>query len=154
MSLETGAEQNPETQATPTASPVPPARTESERNRNIHSIILVCSLALAGCFFLPWIRIFLGTPSGYDLQQLPSNEAKLLWLIPVTALISLVSALTRKSVLTAAQIAGAVPFLALLYYCVKLGGDLLQALQIGAYLSLLLGAILFVAPRFLEKPKP
>jgi hypothetical protein len=110
-------------------------------------------LALAGCFFLPWIRFFLGTPSGYDLQQIPSDEAKLVWLIPGTALVALVAALTKKSVLVAAQSAGAMPFLALIYYRVKLGQELFQILQIGAYLSLALGAILFIAPRFLEKPK-
>jgi hypothetical protein len=78
MSLETDVEKTPQTQTTPTPSPRPLAPKESERNRNIHSIILVCSLALAGCFFLPWIKFLFGTPSGYDLQQLPSDEAKLL----------------------------------------------------------------------------
>jgi hypothetical protein len=119
----------------------------------IHSVIMVCSLALIGCFFLPWIKFLFGTPSGYQLQQLPSDEAKLVWVIPVTALIALVAALTKKSVLVAAQAAGAMPFLALIYYRVKLGQELFQILQIGAYLSLALGAVLFIAPRFLEKPK-
>jgi hypothetical protein len=45
------------------------------------------------------------------------------------------------------------PFLALIYYSVKLGQELFQILLIGAYLSLALGAILFIAPRFLEKAK-
>ena len=106
-----------------------------------------------GCFFLPWINFFLGRPSGYDLQQLPGDEIKLVWLIPLTALLALLSAVAKKGVLTTAQIAVAMPFLALIYYRVKLGQELFQIIQIGAYLSLALGAILFIAPRFLEKPK-
>ena len=153
MSLETDVEKNPQTQTTPTPSPRPLAPNESERNRNIHSIILVCSLALIGCFFLPWIKFLFGTPSGYDLQQLPSDEAKLVWLIPATALVALLAAMTKKGVLVASQAAGAMPFLALIYYRIKLGEELFQILQIGAYLSLVLGVILFITPRFLEKPK-
>ena len=150
MSEEKVLEDTPQTETTPTPSPQLPAPGESERNRTIHSIILICSLALMGCFFLPWITFFLGTASGYDLQQLPTNEAKLVWLIPLTALVALVAAITRKSVLLAAQTDGAMPFMALIYYRVKLGEDLFQILQIGAYLSLALGVILFVTPRFLE----
>lgn len=107
-----------------------------------------------GAFFLPWISMFFGKPSGYDLQQIPSDEVKLVWLIPLAALLALISAVSKKGVLIAAQIAGAMPFLALIYYRVKLGEGIFQALQIGAHLSLLLGAILFIAPRFLVKPKP
>jgi hypothetical protein len=110
-------------------------------------------LALIGCFFLPWIKFIFGTPSGYELQQLPSDEAKLVWLIPATALVALVAAIAKQGVLVTAQIAGAMPFLALIYYRVKLGEELFQILQIGAYLSLALGVILFITPRFLEKPK-
>jgi hypothetical protein len=153
MSLETDAENNPQTQTTPTPSPRPLAPKESERNRNIHSIILVCSLALIGCFFLPWIKFLFGIPSGYDLQQLPSDEAKLVWLIPATALVALLAAIAKQVVLVTAQIAGAMPFLALIYYRVKLGEELFQILQIGAYLSLALGSILFIAARFSDKPK-
>lgn len=110
-------------------------------------------MALIGCFFLPWIKFIFGTPSGYELQQLPSDEAKLVWLIPATALVALVAAIAKQGVLVTAQIAGAMPFLALIYYRVKLGEELFQILQIGAYLSLALGAILFITPRFLEKLK-
>jgi hypothetical protein len=106
-----------------------------------------------GCFFLPWINLLFGRPSGYDLQQLPSEEVKLVWLIPLTALLALFSAIAKTGVLTTSQIAGAMPFLALIYYRVKLGEELFQILQIGAYLSLALGAVLFIAPRFLDKPK-
>ena len=106
-----------------------------------------------GSFFLPWINFLLGTPSGYDLQQIPSEEAKLVWVIPIAALAALVATIMKKGVSSFAQIAGAVPFLALIYYRVKLGEGFFQLLQIGAYLSLALGAILFVAPRFLEKSK-
>jgi hypothetical protein len=88
------------------------------------------------------------------LQQLPSDEVKLVWLIPLAGLLALFSAVAKKGVLAFAQLAGAMPFVALIYYCAKYGQGLIQDLQIGAYLSLALGAILFIAPRFLDKRKP
>jgi hypothetical protein len=120
----------------------------------IYSAIVVCSLALIGCFFLPWIDVFMGnSASGYQLQELPSDEVKLFWLIPCGALLALLAAAVKQGVGPMSQIAGALPFLALLYYSVKIGQELFQALQIGAYLTLILGAALFVLPRFLKKPQ-
>jgi hypothetical protein len=153
MSDQTVLEKKPQTETVPTPSPQPPAPRESERNRSIHSIVLVCSLAIIGCFFLPWIKFLFGTPSGYELQQLPSDEAKLVWFIPGAALVALLAVIAKQGVMVTAQIAGVMPFLALIYYRIKLGEELFQILQIGAYLSLALGAILFIAARFLEKPK-
>jgi hypothetical protein len=107
-----------------------------------------------GCFFMPWISFLFGTPSGYQLQQIPDDKIKLVWLIPGIALVSLIAAVTKKGVVTAAQAAGAMPFLALLYYRIKLGEGIFQALQIGAYITLALGAVLFITPWFMDKRKP
>lgn len=128
MSLETEVEKNPQSETIPTHSPAPVVPQESERNRQIHHIVGLCSLGLIGSFFLPWINFFLGTPSGYDLQQIPSDEAKLVWVIPIAALAALVATIMKKGVSSFAQIAGAVPFLALIYYRVKLGEGFFQLL--------------------------
>lgn len=155
MSDEPSVENRP-TSVTPATSPAPsldPAILE--RNNQIHSAIAICSLALMGCFFLPWVEVFLGqTASGYDLQQLPSNGAKLVWIIPAGGLLAFIAALARLGAASASQLAGAFPFLTLLYYCIELGHELFDDLRIGAYLTLLVGAVLFVLPRFLKKPQP
>ena len=153
MALEIEVEENPQSETIPAHSPAPVVPQESERNKTIYHIVGLSSLGLMGSFFLPWIKFLMATPSGYDLQQIPSEEAKLIWIIPITALLALVATIIKKGVSSFSQIAGAMPFLALMYYRVKLGAGFFQILQIGAYLSLALAAILFVAPRFLEKSK-
>ena len=103
---------------------------------------------------MPWIPFFFSEVSGYQLQQIDSIEIKLLWLIPLTGFISLVAAIAKKSVCVASQLAGIMPFVALLYYGLKIGHELFNALRPGAYLTLFLGAVLFIAPRFLKTAKP
>lgn len=135
--------------AQPPAS-APPTSIGSTTDRSIYSVVALCSLCTIGCFFLPWIRILFTDLSGYQLQQLPSNGVKLLWLIPITSGIAFFAAFTKKSVCIASQMAGTMPALALLYYWAKLGGDIFQALRPGAYLTLILAAVLFIAPRRLK----
>src|ERR1700722_14414141 len=151
------AVENRPTPESPTASPTPSQAPKAvERNKQIHAAISLCALAMIGCFFLPWLNVFLGqTAPGYQLQQLPSDEAKLIWAIPAGGLLALLAAAAnvKQGIAATSQLAGALPFLALPYYGVKIGQDLFQSLQIGAYLTLILGAVLFVLPRFLEKPK-
>jgi hypothetical protein len=140
--------------ATPTPSPDPKV---AEWNKQIHAAISLSALAMFGCFFLPRLNVFLGqTASGYELQQLPSDEAKLIWAIPARGLLALLAAVAnvKHGIEVTSQLAGALPFLALIYYGVKIGQDLLPILQIGAYLTLILGVALFVLPRFLKKPQP
>lgn len=122
-----------------------------DTNRTVYSIIGFCSIGIVGCFFLPWIRLLFSDISGYDLQQLPGDEIKLLWLIPITGAISLVASITKQSVVVATQFAGAMPYLALIYYYAKFGQDIFQALRAGAVITLILGAVLIIAPRFLKK---
>jgi hypothetical protein len=121
-------------------------------NRNIHYMIGLCSLALIGCFFIPWVSFLVVRPSGYELMQLPERAVKWLWLIPFAGVIGLLTAITRKVVAPTAHIAGALPFIALLYFRAEQGKGLFQALEVGAYLTLFTGAVLFILPRFLKKP--
>jgi len=154
---QTGLEQKPQaenSQTSPPAAPVsPPNPNNVEWNRGVHSAIALCSLALIGCFFLPWIKILLGAASGYDLQQLPGAEVKFVWLIPVFAFLSLLAAVMRQSATAAASFAGIVPFLLLLFYGTQLGKEFLETLQVGAYLSLALGALLLILPQLLKNPQ-
>jgi len=146
-------ERNPQADHPSNISP-PANRPESESDGNLHYVIGLCSLALIACFFLPWIRLFLITPSGYQLQQIPNSEIKLLWLIPGAALFALLATVTKKGVSTTSQLAGVMPFVGLVYSRYKLGEGLFELLQVGAYLALFLGVVLFVIPRFLTKPRP
>jgi hypothetical protein len=137
----------------PTLKPIAEPQAQTGKDNSIRTVMSLCCLGIIACFFLPWIQLFLATPSGYQLQQLPSDEVKLLWLIPLTAAVALVAAVTGKSMAIAGQTAGAMPFMALIYYAAKVGQGLFQALQIGAYLTLLCAAVLCIAPHFLSRPK-
>lgn len=141
--------QNESPNATPTLSP---SSTATEWSGGISWAIGICSLFQIGCFFLPWIRILSVGASGFQLQRLPGNEMKLLWFIPIAGLISLLSAITQTHVKHITQFAGIIPFLALTYFGVKIGKDLFQALEVGAWLTLLFGAALFALARCLKKP--
>ena len=151
MSEEPALEQHPPQQSTP-ATPnvsVLATSTECETNRTIRSIITLASLGIIGCFFLPWIRILLSNVSGFELQQL-GDEMKLLWGIPAMAAVAVVASIAKQSVLVTAQFAGAIPFLALLYWGLKIGTEIFDALRAGAYLTLFLAAVLLIAPHFLK----
>jgi hypothetical protein len=106
----------------------------------------ILSLLLAGglfaSFFMPWVTLIFAHPSGYDLQQL-GDFHKVYWCIPAFAGISILATLFQRShQRTAAQIAGLMPFLLLLFWVLKAekeAGDLLRALNSGAYVALACG---------------
>ncbi len=106
--------------------------------------LILCATGLAASFFMPWVKMFLGHPSGYDLQQL-GDAHKLYWSMPVFAAVAIVAALTKKSQRTAAQFAGAVPYVILIYWMAKFESkymELLQNLDYGAYVALVCGGVL------------
>ncbi len=152
------SEQSIPTQNTgiPPASPSSTVILQSDmeqQNRSVQILIALVALAMLGCFFLPWITL-LGSLSGFDLQKLPSTEAELVWCIPAGAALALLAVAAKTGVGAASQLAGAIPFLALIYYRTKLGDRFFQSLQYGAHLTLFFGAVLFVLPRFLKKKQP
>jgi Na+-translocating ferredoxin:NAD+ oxidoreductase RnfE subunit len=153
MSEQTQISPTPPPTSNQEASPPPAAVKKMECNGAVQVVIALCGLGIIGSFFLPWIVFFGSEPSGYQLQQIQTNEVKLLWLIPASAFIALVAAIAKQSVRTASQFAGIAPFLALLYYVMKFGQDIIKILRPGAYLTLFLGAVLLVAPYFLKKAK-
>lgn len=154
MSEPTGTEQNQELIARPT-TPIPstPA-TESTEGKTLKVLIAACSAAIIGCFFLPWIPFLFDTASGFQIQQLPSDHAKLVWVIPCTAILPLFGLPSRQWVAATAGIAGVTPFAALVYYLSQYGSNLLSVFQIGAYLTFLLGAVLIVLAARLSNTKP
>jgi len=154
MSEQTDLQQSPPPESITTASSHQASAKDRDQNKSIYSVIALCSLGIVACFFLPWIRVLFTDLSGYQLQQLPSDEVKILWLIPLTALISLIASITKQSVGAVAQFAGVMPFLAPLYYGSKIGQSIFDALRPGAFLTLLLAVVLLIAPRFLKKAKP
>lgn len=85
-----------------------------------------------------------GHPSGFDLQKL-GDMHQLYWAVPVFAAVAIVAALTKKSQRTAAQFAGAVPYVILIYWMAKFESkymELLQNLDYGAYVALVCGGVL------------
>jgi hypothetical protein len=154
MSEQTGLPQVTPPSGTDSQASTPAPRPKEERDKAIYSSIAVCSLCLIGTFFLPWIRSLFIDLSGFQLQQqLPDDEAKFVWIIPLSAVIALVGALTKKSVLLGSRLAGVMPFLALVCLSSQAGADTFKILLPGAYAALALASVLFVAPCFLTKPQ-
>jgi hypothetical protein len=127
------------------------ALVNDQWNRNVRFLIGLCCVLIIGSFFIPWIQLIFGPLSGFQIQQLPSDEAKLVWAIPVAALGALFAIATKTGISCTSMIVGAMPFIALAYYFQKLGQGFFQALQMGAWVTLCLGAALFVLPFFRQK---
>ena len=106
----------------------------------------LCALALGICFFVPWMHFFGARLSGFDFQKL-SDVGKLFWLLPVFAALTLCAGLVGKSQKIAGQLAGAAPFVILAYGLSQLGKELFNALAPGAWIGLVLGAVLFLLVR-------
>lgn len=109
-------------------------------------LVSLCALGLSISFFLPWANFFGAKLSGFDLQKLGA-EQRLLWLIPILCAVTIFAGITKRSQKIAAQLTGALPFVAGIYWYSKFGSDLFRILTFGAYLSLIFGAALFVLPR-------
>lgn len=124
---------------------------------NASHLISFCAIGLIVCFFLPWISVFFwGKPSGFDLAKegakAEGNAVALvfLWAIPFFSLVTVMAGMAKQSQKNIAQFTGALPFAALAVALRFHGTDLLKILEFGAYISLLLGLILFILPRCLK----
>ena len=79
------------------------------------------------------------------------GEASLAWLIPLSSIAVVAVAFYEQSTRTnsfgkiSSIIAGALPFVGLLYGLSQIGKDLFEVLAIGAYLSLIIGLILILS---------
>lgn len=145
----------PRTESGPTApqpkTPTPAAAPEKP-SFDLSPYLVLCAAGLLASFFMPWVTILFGHPSGFDLQRL-GDLHKLYWSIPVFSGVAIIAALTKRSQRTAAQIAGAVPYAILIYWLAKAGSDatnLLNNLNYGAYVALACGLGLEIVARRLK----
>ena len=146
-------EQSPQTQNPTVPHPSSPTSVSQNTENTVYVVTAIASFGIIGCFFLPWLTFLFRDLSGFDLQKLPSDEAAFLWVIPIMAFLAVVSSITKQRISFVARIAGATPFVVLIYFSSEYNGDLLQVLKPGAYITLFLAIVLLVAPYFLKKPK-
>ncbi len=130
----------------PKSEPGDPAPENQTVKFDRTQLVNLCALGLGVSFFLPWAHVLWGNISGFELQK-AGDEQRLLWLIPIFCAITIFAGVTKYSQDVAARLTGLLPFCVLVYWYQKLGSDLLNALMIGAYLSLLFGAALMVLPK-------
>ena len=153
MSDQTSVQQVSQTKSTTaTQADVPPTVVRTG-NPVLQSLIFAAAAAQIACFFVPWVKMLFVGISGYQISQLSSDELKLVWVVPVTALLAISAVVSKQFVRPLCQIAGATPFIALLYYCTREGTDLLQILDVGAYFTLFLGMVLIVLGSSAKQPK-
>ena len=124
---------------------------------NTSQLISACAVGLIICFFLPWISfLFWGKPSGFELAKEGAKTKgdavafAFLWAIPFFSLVTFLAGMVKQSQKNIAQFTGAFPFAALAYGLYYVGSDLMKILEFGAYISLLLGLVLFILPRRLK----
>lgn len=119
--------------------------------KSLQKIQISCAIGLFISFFLPWAKLFFFAGSGYDLAANLGGEAKFAWLIPLSSIAVVAVAFYEHSTNTnnfgkiGSIIAGALPFVFLLYGLSQIGKDLLEVLAIGAYLSLIIGLVLILS---------
>jgi hypothetical protein len=116
---------------------------------NTSQLVGLCAAGLAVCFFLPWIQILFGKPSGFDFAK-QGEEYLLLWSIPILSAITVIAGMAKLSQKVVAQMTGAVPFIVLGIGLYHIGKDLLKVLEIGAYAGLALGLVMFIIARRLK----
>jgi len=115
---------------------------------NLSVFILLCSVALAGCFFLPWINIggvLKASGYSYALADDAGIEARIFLAIPAAAILTIIMGfVNQKQCRGAARITGLLPVAGLVYAIIRYGKDVTQILGAGAWLTLSLGVALFV----------
>jgi hypothetical protein len=122
------------TSATPACTP--------QTNR---TFISIAAAALCISFFMPWVNILGANVSGMDIQKNFSSY-RLVWLVPVLALITLLLAIAGQNTNVIRRIAGICPFIILAYALSQMGSDLFQAVGAGGWLALIGGVALICIP--------
>lgn len=130
----------------PASAATTPALESQTNSDSKRYSIGICALGLGVSFFLPWATIFGALISGFDLQKDGGGKLSL-WLIPLLSAISVITILSKRSVSIVGPLTGMTPYLAAIYWYVKLGNDLFRVMTYGAYISLLCGACLIALSR-------
>ena len=110
----------------------------------------LCAVGLIVFFFLPWVQLLGFNASGYDVQKLGSY-GQLVWLVPISAAATVIAGLYGQRQNALALLTGALPFLGLLYVLTKVGDQVLHALAVGAYLTLITSGVLLLSVYFGEE---
>ena len=110
----------------------------------LQKIEVILAIALLIAFFLPWAKVLFFTGSGYDIGVQLSGEAKFVWTIPGAAIAIIALAFYIVNTKVMSVIAGILPFVVVGRAYSELGKDLFQVLAIGAYISLIVGALLIL----------
>lgn len=111
---------------------------------------LACAGFLCLGFFLPTLYWFLGAKvSLLDLAQHGEGfKYKILWLLPILGGVTALQIILRKNAKLLGQLAGAMPFVPLIWNLVEHGQDIMKLLMPTGYFYLVCGVILFVlSPR-------
>lgn len=116
---------------------------------NMSHIVNICALGVLIAFFLPWINVLFGKPSGLDFAK-EGGQFSLLWSIPIMSAITIAAGISKQSQKVVGELTGALPFCALGLGLYHNGQDLLKVLEIGAYASLASGLVLSVVARRLK----
>ena len=111
---------------------------------------LGCAGFLCLGFFIPTLHWFFGSKvSLLDLAQHGEGmKYKILWLLPILGAGTALQIMLRKDRKVLGQLAGATPFVPLIWNLVEHGQEITKLLMPTAYLYLVCGVILFVlSPR-------
>lgn len=142
----------PESEAVKSPPPSNAQETPEKAADKKLPILIMLACAVFFSFFLPWFQVRFFTASnisGFDLQKGGGN-ALLLWIMPILSGLTIFAAMTNRKPQIAAQLAGAAPFAILAYGVYHMGKDLFQILQVGAYVGLAAGLLLFLVPRSMK----
>ncbi len=112
-------------------------------------MVILCAIGLSVSAFMRWTHFSDDVSWGVD-QQKKSDALLLLWLIPVCCWITVVAGVSRRAQQIAGLLTGLVPFGIVIYWYTQFGSNLFNILAYGAYISLALGAALFVMSRKLK----
>jgi len=135
----------PETSPTKTITETEPVRSADVTLKR-PQIVAVLSAGLIISFFLPWIQILGGGPSGLDFTKI-GGIYTLLWLLPIVAFFAVIGGLSGKQYQTPGQLAAAITLSILCYALYHIGPDLFKALGIGGWVSIATSVILIVISR-------
>jgi hypothetical protein len=126
-----------------TAQSTPTSPTFTPQAQRI--IINLAATVVFFSFFLPWI-IFLGSNmSGLDIQKNFSSY-RLVWLVPVLAVITLLLNMSGTNTNLVRRIAGLCPLGILAYALNQMGTDLFKIVGAGGWLAIIGGVVLICIP--------
>jgi hypothetical protein len=115
---------------------------------NVFTSLAAAALVMA--FFMPWIALVIGW-RGVDVMR--TETYSFVVILPLLSIVLLVLSLLDRSVAWLRRLTGLVPFLILAYGLYHFGMDLFRGLMLGAWLSLIAGAVLLLLPNPI-RPKP